>query len=282
MPEPMSATAKTTGGIASMEDIVGFGRIETAFRAARDNGRKLLVPFVTGGVTDDWLDVVRACAAAGADAIEIGIPFSDPVMDGPVIQDASVRALARGATPVSVLHEASQADVGIPLVAMTAYNIAFRMGHARYARLLVDNGVSGTILPDLSLGEADDWMAVASAAGVENVLLASPTSSDDRLARISAASRGWVYGVGTLGVTGERATLAASASIIATRLKACTDRPVLIGIGISNGEQAAEVAAVADGVIVGASVMRRVLAGEGPDGVARFVGDLRAALDDVV
>lgn len=268
-------------GPATFEDLIGTGRIETRFRASLDAGRKLLVPFVTGGVTDDWVDMVRACAAAGADAIEIGIPFSDPVMDGPVIQDASVRALARGATPLSVLSEASKADVGVPLVAMTSYNIAFRMGHHRYATMLADNGFSGTILPDLQLDEADDWIGVAADHRIENILLAAPTTPDDRLARICAASRGWVYGIGTMGVTGERASLAASASVIAARLKAATDRPVLIGIGVSNGEQAAQVATIADGVIVGASVVRRILEGLGPEGVAAFITELRDALDSL-
>jgi tryptophan synthase alpha chain len=264
---------------ATFDDIIASGRIETAFRSARDSGKKLLVPFITGGVSDDWVDLVRACASAGADAIEIGIPFSDPVMDGPVIQEASVQALARGATPLSVLADVSVADVGVPLVAMTSYNIAFRMGHSRYAQSLADHGIAGTILPDLQLDEADTWRETAAAAGVENILLAAPTTPDDRLARICAASRGWVYGIGTMGVTGERATLAATAGVMASRLKAVTDRPVLIGIGVSNGEQAAEVVQVADGAIVGASVMRRVLAGEGPEGVARFIGSLRHALD---
>ena len=268
-------------GPATFEDLIGTGRIEMALRTSRDAGRKLLVPFVTVGVTDDWVDVVRACAAAGADAIEIGIPFSDPVMDGPVIQDASVRALARGATPLSVLAEASKADVGVPLVAMTSYNIAFRMGHQRYATMLGDSGFSGTILPDLQLDEADDWINVAADHHIENILLAAPTTPDDRLARICASSRGWVYGIGTMGVTGERASLAASASVIATRLKAATDRPVLIGIGVSNGEQAAQVAAIADGVIVGASVVRRILEGRGPDGVAAFITELRDAIDNL-
>ena len=266
---------------ATFEDVIGFGAIETAFRSSRAAGRKLLVPFVTGGVTDDWVDIVRACANGGADAIEIGIPFSDPVMDGPVIQEASVRALARGATPVSVLAEAAMADIGIPLVAMTSYNIAFRMGHTRYARMLADNGFAGTILPDLQLDEADEWMQSAATAGIENVLLAAPTTPADRLARICAASRGFVYGIGTMGVTGERAALASTASEVATRLKAITDRPVLIGIGVSNGDQAAEVAAVADGVIVGAALVRRILEGRGPEGVGRFVGELREALDGV-
>lgn len=263
----------------SLIAIDAVGAIELAFLAKRAEGRKLLVPFITGGMSDEWLDAVRAAADAGADAIEIGIPFSDPIMDGPVIQQASTMALARGATPLSVLSEASKADVGIPLVVMTSYNIAFRAGHERYARLLVDNGIAGTILPDLPLEECEQWMGASQPLGVETVLLAAPTSPKARLRRIAEMSRGWVYGVGTMGVTGERATLAASASEIATRLKAVTNRPVLIGVGISNAAQAQEVASVADGVIVGASVVRRLLEGEGPEGVGAYVAELRAGLD---
>jgi tryptophan synthase alpha chain len=258
---------------------VGALSIEAAFREKRAAGRKLLVPFITGGMSDDWLDAVRAAADAGADAIEIGIPFSDPIMDGPVIQQASLAALDRGTTPVTVLAELAGADIDVPLVAMTSYNIAFRAGHERYAHLLSEHGVAGTILPDLALEESDDWLKVADEFKIETVLLAAPTSPESRLRAIAEKSRGWVYGVGSMGVTGERATLAATASEIAGRLKAVTDRPVLVGVGVSNAQQAQEVAAVADGVIVGASVVRRLLEGQGPEGVAAYVSELRAGLD---
>ena len=255
------------------------GRIESEFRAKRASGRKLLVPFITGGVTDDWTELVRAAAAAGADCIEIGIPFSDPVMDGPVIQEASVLALSRGTTPVSVLNDLVNIDIDVPLVVMTSYNIAFRAGHTRFAAMLAGRGLSGTILPDLQLDESDDWRRVTAEAGLENVMLVAPTTPDDRMARICDASRGWVYGIGTMGVTGERATLAASAGVIASRLKNITDRPVLVGIGVSNASQAAEVVSVADGVIVGASLVRRILEGQGTKGVADYVGELRRGID---
>ena len=262
-----------------MADSAAWGRIETEFRAKRASGRKLLVPYLTGGLSDDWIDSVRAAAAAGADAIEIGIPFSDPVMDGPVIQAASLQALERGTTPLSVLADTARADVDIPLVVMTYYNVAFRAGHERFAQQLVDGGISGVILPDLQLDEAGGWSDTAGAVGIENILMAAPTTPDDRLAMICEHSRGWVYGIGTMGVTGERSTLAASAGSIAARLKAVTDRPVLVGIGVSNAEQASQVGAVADGVIVGASVVRRLLEGQGPDGVGRYLGELRTGLD---
>jgi tryptophan synthase alpha chain len=258
-----------------------FGRIESLFRERRSAGKKLLVPFFTGGMTDDWSDCVRAAAAAGADAIEIGIPFSDPIMDGPVIQQASTQALARGATPLTVLAECALLDVEVPLVAMTSYNIAFRAGHERYARLLNDHGVSGTILPDMSIEEAQGWLEVSTTNAIETILLAAPTSPDARLKRIADLSQGWVYGVGSLGVTGERASLAETAQQIAARLKAVTDRPVLIGVGVSNAEQAAEVAQTADGAIVGASVVRRVLEGGGSSAVETYIASLRAGLDAI-
>jgi tryptophan synthase alpha chain len=257
-----------------------LGELERVLRSARDRGRKLLVPYVTGGLGDDWTDVVRAVAAAGADAIEIGVPFSDPVMDGPTIQKASEQALAAGATPQSIFDGLRGLDAGVPLAVMTYYNIAFHMGHERFARSLVDIGVAAAILPDLPLEECGEWCAVADAAGVETVLLAAPTAPDDRLPLICERSRGFVYGVGLLGVTGERAALASSALVMAKRLKAVTDKPVLVGIGVSNAAQAVEVCQEADGVVVGSALIRVLLDGGGPDGAAAFVGELRAGLDN--
>jgi len=183
------------------------------------------VPYVTGGLDDDWTRVVEAVAAAGADAVEIGIPFSDPVMDGPVIQQASQRALARGATPTSILAEAAKIDAGVPLVVMTYYNIVFRAGHLRFARSLAEQGIAGAIVPDLPLVELDGWSDAAGAAGVETVLLAAPNTPDVTLAEICRRSRGWVYGIALMGVTGERSLLGATAGLMGRRLKAVTDKP---------------------------------------------------------
>ncbi len=255
------------------------GAIEIALRARRDAGRKLLVPYVTGGLGPDWVRVVEAVAAAGADAIEVGLPFSDPVMDGPVIQEASQQALAAGATPASILTELSRVDVDVPLVVMTYYNIVFRAGHRRFARSLADQGVSGAIVPDLPLIELDGWGAAADGAGVETILLVAPNTPDATLAQICERSHGWIYGVAVMGVTGERATLASTAATLGRRLKAATDKPVLLGVGVSTPEQAAEAAADADGVIVGSALVRRLLEGAGPDGAAAFVAELRAGLD---
>jgi tryptophan synthase alpha chain len=255
------------------------GTLESALRDRRAAGRKLLVPYVTGGLGDDWTDVVRAIADAGADAIEIGIPFSDPVMDGPVIQAASEQALAAGATPHGILDDLARVDAGVPLAVMTYYNIAFRSGLRRFAENLAGAGVAAAILPDLPLEEVGPWAGAADEAGVETVLLAAPTAPDERLPAVCARSRGFVYAVGLLGVTGERDALAASSLVIARRLKAVTDKPVLVGVGVSSPEQAVEVCAEADGVVIGSALVRRLLDGEGPTGASAFVGSVRAALD---
>jgi tryptophan synthase alpha chain len=253
--------------------------LEEGLRASRAAGRKLLVPYITGGV-DGWEDAIRAAALAGADAVEVGIPFSDPVIDGPVIQAAGQRALEAGATPAGIVAALSRLDAGIPMAVMTYYNIVFRAGHERFARSLVEAGVAGAILPDLPLEEAGPWCEAADAAGVETVMLAAPTAPDERLPRICARARGFVYAVGLLGVTGERDRLADSAIEMARRLKAVTDKPVLVGVGVSNAEQAAMAVQVADGVIQGASVVRRLLEG-GPEAVGAYVAEVRAAIDQV-
>lgn len=255
------------------------GPIESQLRAKRDAGRKLLVPYITGGLGEDWVDVVRAVAEAGADAVEVGIPFSDPVMDGPVVQKASVQALEGGATPETVLAGlAALGDLGVPLVVMTYANVVFRPGPERFARMLADAGVAGVILPDLPVDELDEWAAAAKGGAVETILLAAPTTPDDRLAVICERSEGWVYGVAVMGVTGERTTLSDSAAVMGARLKACTDKPVLMGVGVSTPEQAAAIAATSDGVIVGSALVRRLLEGAGPQGAAAFVASLRQGL----
>ena len=253
------------------------GRLESHLRAIRDTGRKALVPYITGGFPG-WEEAIRAAAANGADAIEIGIPFSDPVMDGPIIQQASQAALEAGTTPHSVLEAVPGLDVDIPLVVMTYYNLVHHDGHRRFAHRMVEAGIAGCILPDLPLEESDPWTRAADHEGVETVMLAAPTAPDERLPRIAARARGFLYSVGLLGVTGERESLAASATALASRLKAITDVPVLVGVGVSNAQQAFEASRVADGVIQGASVVRRLIE-SGPDAVGEYVAEVRAAID---
>ncbi|MBK5221993.1 MAG: tryptophan synthase subunit alpha [Acidimicrobiia bacterium] len=254
------------------------GSLEAHLRACRAEGRKLLIPYLTAGYGAEWTRLIEEVAAAGADAIEIGIPFSDPVIDGPTVQLSTAAALRAGTTPGVVLDAVEGLDAGVPLVTMTYYNILFHMGLKRFAEGLTRAGISGAIVPDLPLEESGPWTTEADAAGVETVLLAAPTGSDERLARVCERSRGFVYGVGLVGITGERAQLAESATTIARRLKAITDKPVAIGLGISTPDQAAEVAQVADGVVVGSAIIRQLI-DNGFDACVDFVGQLRAGLD---
>src|SRR5580698_1707016 len=145
--------------------------LEKELRASRERGRKLLIPYLMGGMTEDWGQSLAAVVAAGADAVEVGIPFSDPMMDGPVIQEAGLRALTRGTVPEEVLDGIARAEAPVPIVVMTYYNLVFRAGHKRMANSMRAAGVSGAILPDLSLEEVAPWAAEADDAGVATVLL---------------------------------------------------------------------------------------------------------------
>ena len=196
-------------------------------------------------------------------------------------QAASEQALRRGATPLGILRQLADVDAGVPLVAMTYYNLAYRAGHERFAAQLADAGIDGCILPDLPLEEAGAWAEAADAAGVETVLLAAPTAPDERLPRICARCRGFVYAVSLVGVTGERATLAGTALDMARRLKAITDLPVIAGIGISDARQAAEACTVADGVVMASLLMRQRLEGATVEQLAATVRGVREALDAV-
>jgi tryptophan synthase alpha chain len=252
--------------------------MEVRLREARATGRKLLVPYLTGGL-GPWTDLIRAVADAGADAVEIGIPFSDPVMDGPTIQVASERALRAGTTPGSIFCGLRTLDAGVPLLAMTYYNLPFHMGDERFAGEMAEAGFSGIILPDVPMEEMGPWRAAADPAGIETVLLAGVITPDDRLQAVCDQSRGYIYGVNLMGVTGERATLGEAAGGLARRLKAATDKPVLMGFGVAEPHQAVEVCEDADGVIVGTAIVRRVLEGGGPEELHAYVSSLRAALD---
>ena len=257
-----------------------IGELESHLRNQRKSGRKILVPYITGGLPG-WIDAIRAAAANGADAVEIGIPFSDPVMDGPIIQRASEISLKIGTSPNSVLDQLRTVDVQIPLAVMCYYNTVHHAGETRFAHALRDSGVCAAIVPDLPLEESGPWCDAADKAEIETVMLAAPTAPDQRLPRIVARSRGFVYAVGLLGVTGERDELASTALTLARRVKAITDIPVLIGVGISNAVQAAQAVAVADGVIQGASVVRRLME-SGPDAVGEYIAEVRTALDNAV
>jgi len=236
-----------------------MGMLETAVRGTRDAGRKLFVPYVTGGFPGVDAALVRALAEAGADAIEVGIPHSDPIMDGGVIQHASRIALEAGTRPADVLATIHEAALDVPIAVMTYVNPVYRIGYERFAAALERAGVSGAIVPDLPVDEMGEFGAVAEAHAIDVVLLAAPGTSPERLATIGRTSHGFVYCVATYGVTGARDALAATAQDLVDDLRPATDLPLLVGVGISSPDHAREACRFADGVIVGSALMARLL-----------------------
>ena len=236
--------------------------LEPALRARRDGGGRAFVPYVTGGLAGVDAELLRELETAGADAIEVGIPFSDPVMDGGVIQEASRLALEAGTRPTDVLETIAAAGLGIPAVTMTYYNPVLRHGEERFLDEAAAAGVRGTIVPDLPVDEAEGWITRCEARGIAPVFLAAPGSAPERLRTIAAAARGFVYCVATYGVTGERAQLSGTAEEVVGALRPLTDAPLLVGVGIGTPAHAAQACGFADGVIVGSALVRRLLEGD--------------------
>ncbi len=259
----------------------GSSRLEAVLRARLNGGSKLLVPYIMGGMSHDWLEVAHAAVASGADALEVGIPFSDPMMDGPVIQEAALAALRRGTTLAGVLDDLARAGIGVPIVIMSYYNPILRAGHRRSAGMLAGAGVAGALIPDLPLEELGPWAREADRAGIDTVLMVAPSTVGRRVGAITARARGFVYAVARMGVTGERASLGSDATDVVERVREASDLPVCVGIGISTPAQAIEASRAADGVVVGSALVRRVLDGGGAEAAASFVGSLRAAIDRI-
>lgn len=274
----MSITEEDANSTRSTTRVTG-DRSLRGYLAQASAKRRLLMPYVTAGIRADWLELVDAVIDAGADAVEIGIPFSDPAIDGATIQEASVVALNAGMTPAKCLSELRQREFGVPLIAMTHYNLVYRYGHERFAADLAAAGGWGTILPDLPFEHAEEWIASADEVGIENVLLASPVTTDDRLRMVAENTRGFVYVVSTMGTTGGRDSVDDAATVLARRVKALTTTPAIVGFGISNAETAVTAAEASDGVIVASALMRRVLDGADVETAARLVSEIRAGLD---
>lgn len=255
------------------------GAVQQRLTARRDAGGKALVPYVTAGITENWLDYVQACVDGGADAIEIGLPFSDPMLDGPIIQSASVQALGRGVTVRGLLDELAGFDSPVPLVAMTYSNIVGRHGYADFCARLVAAGVSGLIAPDTPVDEVAPLLQVSLEAGVELILLVAPSTKPDRAQRIAQLGRGFIYAVSNMGVTGVRDSVSDTVGPTVERIRGATHLPVLVGFGISTPEQAVAVSHVSDGAVVASALMRAVLEGASPADIQDRVGAFRAALD---
>jgi tryptophan synthase alpha chain len=237
-------------------------RLEGRLEELRRQGRAALVAYGVAGYPDlaGSLAAFRAMAEAGADVLEVGPPYSDPLIDGPVIQQAVTAALDRGTRLDDVFGLVAELTgaVEVPVVLLVYYNLVAHRGPERFAAELAAAGACGAVVPDLPPEEAGEWLAAAGQAGVAPVFLAAPTSSDARLAAIAEAGRGFVYAQASLGVTGLRASLAAGIGELVGRVRAHTDLPVCAGIGVSNAEQAAAVAGFADGAIVGTALVRRL------------------------
>lgn len=261
-------------------------RISDTFANARGAGRTVLIPYVMGGYPsfDESLELIVALAASGADVIEIGIPFSDPLADGPTIQMASQASLDAGFTPKRGIELAARvrAETDTPLVFMTYYNIVLHYGLAKFAREASKAGVDGVILPDLPPDEAEPWHTAAGGR-LDTIYLLAPTSTDTRIKDVARLSEGFIYAVSTTGVTGARTQLPAELSQFVGRIRTATDKPVAVGFGVSTATQAAAVAQLADGVIIGSALIDRIARakrGEGVEAAVTFIAAVREALDE--
>ncbi len=263
----------------------GLARIAAAFAVARDEGRAALMPYMMGAFPDraTAAAVADAYAESGADLIELGIPFSDPLADGPVIHDADTKALANGATFASALEACASVAERVPVIVMCYANMALTLGPERFAGRLADAGAVGAIVPDMPLEEAAETREALAARELALVPLVAPTTPPQRLARICELGSGFVYIVSTTGTTGERKELPPELRELAAAVGEASPVPTAVGFGIATPEQAAEVGEIADGVIIGTRLERAVAEAPDVDSAARAVSalliEIRTALD---
>ncbi|MDX3373966.1 tryptophan synthase subunit alpha [Streptomyces sp. ME02-6991-2A] len=256
--------------------------LSTTLAAAKAEDRAALIAYLPAGfpTVDGGIEAVKAVIAGGADVVEIGLPHSDPVLDGPVIQTADDIALRGGVRIADVMRTVCEAyeATGVPILVMTYWNPIDRYGVERFTAELAEAGGAGCILPDLPVQESALWREHAEKHGLATVFVVAPSSQDARLATITAAGSGFVYAASLMGVTGTRASVGAQAQELVGRTRATTDLPVCVGLGVSNAEQAAEVAGFADGVIVGSAFVKAMLdapdEAAGLDAVRSLAGEL--------
>ena len=271
--------------MSGMTKVAGAQRIQAAFDRARDEDRAALIVYLTSCFPNREVSAAcfEAAVEAGADILEVGVPFSDPMMDGPIIQAANQQVLDAGVRVADHLEVIRSLDhLDVPKLVMTYVTIADTRGYASFADECAEAGLSGVILPDLPVPEADAWRREAERAGLATVFLASSVSTDERLDAIGAASQGWVYAVGLLGVTGVKGVAQDVTRDLVERIRPRTQVPVAVGIGVKDRASAAEVAAYADGVIVGSSVVKAAADGDpagAPERIAALVRELRAGVE---
>lgn len=262
-----------------------MSRIAETFARLRSEGRPGLVTYTTAGDPDlpRSAEILKALARAGADVLEVGVPFSDPLADGPVVQRATERALAAGGSMRATLDmvEAVRRDVSVPIVIFSYANPIVRMGLDAFVDRAADAGVDGVLALDLPIEEADEFRAAMDRRGLDNIFLLSPTTIDARIAKAAALGRGFLYGISRLGVTGARATVATGAEDMVRRIRTFTTLPLALGFGISQPEHVAEVGRYADAAVVGSALVALIAeAGSSPDLISRveeYVRSLRAA-----
>jgi tryptophan synthase alpha chain len=254
--------------------------VAETFDAARRDGRAALIGYLPAGfpTIQGSIDLARELVSAGVDVVEIGLPYSDPVMDGPTIQAAAETALAAGTRTTDVLDVVAAVAEVAPTLVMTYWNPVERYGVARFAADLAGAGGAGLITPDLIPDEAAEWVAAADLHELDKVFLVAPSSTTDRLRSTSAACRGFVYATAVMGVTGARGATSEAAPPLVARVREVTDLPVGVGLGVSNGRQAAEVASYADAVIVGSAFVAAIQRADGPEGAREAVGLLAQEL----
>ena len=250
----------------------GTSAVTDAFGKASADNRAALVAYLPAGfpTVQGAIEAATAMAQAGVDVIEVGLPYSDPLMDGPVIAEAVHRALSAGTRVADVLRTVEAiATAGVPALVMTYWNPVEAYGVPAFARDLAAAGGSGLITPDLTVEEADSWLDASAAHDLDRVFLVAPSSTDERIAKIVQACRGFVYAASLMGITGTRDAVSSDASGLVKRVREHTRLPVAVGLGVSNGAQAAQVAGFADGVIVGSAFVRRLIEAPGPtEGIA--------------
>jgi tryptophan synthase alpha chain len=259
-----------------------MNRIQAKFEETKAAGRGALVIFITAGDPnlEATYNIALAIAEVGGDVIELGIPYSDPLADGPVIQAAGQRALAAGTKVTGVLECAARirAKSPVPLVVMTCYNPILQFGPAQFAAQAKAAGIDGVLISDLPPEESDEWVAVAAAQDLATVFLVAPTTPPERVRLATERTTGFVYAVARAGVTGARAELPEDLSDLIARIREATDKPVAVGFGVSDADQVRAVCSIADGAIVGSAVVKVIAAKGERDGlvdeVAKFVGEL--------
>jgi tryptophan synthase alpha chain len=258
----------------------GHTALEEHLRGLRSAGRKILAPYLMAGFPspDVFPDLLAGIIDAGADLLEIGIPFSDPLMDGPVIQAAGDVALRHEMRPATSIRTMEALGCSVPFVFMTYYNPILQMGETEFAHRAAAAGASGTIVPDLPVEEASSWCTASRGEGLAPVFLTAPTTPRDRLDAIVREGAGFLYCVSLLGVTGVRESVSERARGVVELVREATDRPALVGVGVSTPDQAVETCSFADGVIVGSAVIRAAQQG-GVEAAVGLVKAMRGALD---